>query len=175
MNQFFRRATPSVAAAGVTVGAWWQSSPDERKSGCLDDKESPKLIFLGSGSSTGCPKPLCSLLFQNQETKDPELLALQQKFESNCTTSRLAIQGDPRTNKDYRNNPSLLISHMETGKRQNVVIDVGKTFRETALRWMPHHNIRSLDAVILTHHHMVRTNWANYQLFIYSNPQCLMI
>lgn len=34
-----------------------------------------------------------------------------------------------------------------------MVIDVGKTFREGALRWMPHRNITSLDAVVLTHEH----------------------
>jgi phosphoribosyl 1,2-cyclic phosphodiesterase len=65
------------------------------------------------------------------------------------------MQGDPRENRDYRNNPSLLIQFRdEEGVVRNVAIDVGKTFRETALRWMPFHNIRSLDAVVLTHHHM---------------------
>lgn len=37
---------------------------------------------------------------------------------------------------------------------RNVVIDVGKTFRETTLRWFPMYHIQSLDAIVFTHHHM---------------------
>jgi phosphoribosyl 1,2-cyclic phosphodiesterase len=85
----------------------------------------------------------------------PDIKNLQEQFEPFCKVSRLAIQGDPRTNKDYRNNPSLLIQFQDdNNKTRNIVIDVGKTFRETALRWMPPHQVQSLDAVILTHHHM---------------------
>ncbi|KAI2510837.1 Metallo-beta-lactamase superfamily [Fragilaria crotonensis] len=128
-----------------------------------------KLLFLGSGSSTGCPKPLCSLLFPEQgvgtsdRSRNPDwtdtLRQDQLAYASACRTSRLAMQGDPRNNKNYRNNPSLLIQFVEpvnrdTSVRRNVVIDVGKTFRETAIRWMPRYAIQSLDAVLLTHHHM---------------------
>jgi phosphoribosyl 1,2-cyclic phosphodiesterase len=35
-----------------------------------------------------------------------------------------------------------------------VIIDVGKTFREGALRWFPERGITSLDAIVLTHAHM---------------------
>ena len=127
--------------------------------------------------------PLCSMLFPESTTAtnnevDPEILFRQKQFATACHTSRMALQGDPSTNKNYRNNPSLLIQYTvptaidDTTKsnpsnegnnnttahcgwrRRNVVIDVGKTFRETALRWMPRHNVRSLDAVLLTHHHM---------------------
>lgn len=165
-----------------------------------------KLLFLGSGSSTGCPKPLCSLLFPEQNvgavtttttnsgsattgaTENPSQHCRDQSAHATaCRTSRLATRGDPRHNKDYRNNPSLLIQFVEppvhndvmvssSSQQQgvdgrggvgdsketlntpkivrNVVIDVGKTFRETAIRWMPSRGIHSLDAVILTHHHM---------------------
>ena len=34
------------------------------------------------------------------------------------------------------------------------MIDVGKTFTENALRWMPLYGLTSLDAVVLTHEHM---------------------
>lgn len=53
-------------------------------------------------------------------------------------------------NKNYRNNPSLLIQR----SGQNIVIDVGKTFREGALRWFPQYNVASIDAIVLTHPHM---------------------
>jgi phosphoribosyl 1,2-cyclic phosphodiesterase len=81
---------------------------------------------------------------------------------SYCQVSNLAIQRNPKDNHDYRNNPSLLISHCIQEKEddqtsttcQNIVIDVGKTFREGALRWFPENGISSLDAIVLTHHHM---------------------
>uniref|UniRef100_A0A7S1UYI7 Metallo-beta-lactamase domain-containing protein n=1 Tax=Grammatophora oceanica TaxID=210454 RepID=A0A7S1UYI7_9STRA len=127
---------------------------------CESNPRQSKLIFLGTGSSTGCPRPLCSLLFQDKRPQsneeDEELQTLQDQFQRYCRVSNIAIQGDPRKNKNYRNNPSLLIHHYEHGGpvAKNVIIDVGKTFRETALRWLPLHGVRSLDAVILTHHHM---------------------
>lgn len=66
------------------------------------------------------------------------------------------LVGDPKHNRNYRNNPSLLISHKENGSEdfKNVIIDVGKTFREAAVRWFPENGIATLDAIILTHHHM---------------------
>lgn len=111
-----------------------------------------KLIFLGTGSSTGCPRPLCPLLFApSDERPDVALAKLQKTLAPYCRTSNLAVEGgNPAKNKDYRNNPSFLIA-TETG---NVIIDVGKTFREGALRWLPRHQIRSIDAIVLTHQHM---------------------
>eukprot|EP00571_Detonula_confervacea_P014518 CAMPEP_0172307318 /NCGR_PEP_ID=MMETSP1058-20130122/8211_1 /TAXON_ID=83371 /ORGANISM="Detonula confervacea, Strain CCMP 353" /LENGTH=319 /DNA_ID=CAMNT_0013019463 /DNA_START=331 /DNA_END=1286 /DNA_ORIENTATION=+ len=87
----------------------------------------------------------------------------------------MATRGDPRFNKDYRGNPSLMIVHQnndtvgvglpDDGNAQNettqketspktVVIDVGKTFTESALRWMPTHGLTTIDAVVLSHEHM---------------------
>ena len=83
----------------------------------------------------------------------------------------MATKGDPRFNKDYRGNPSLLIVHQNNDivddvstngtveKQQSkfpktVVIDVGKTFTESALRWMPTKGLTAIDAVVLTHEHM---------------------
>jgi hypothetical protein len=151
MNTALRRFAPAVssAAAASALACFVASSPakcDEPLS-----KKRPKLVFLGTGSSTGCPKPLCALLFQEHAKSSPE----QQEFADICEVSNLAIKGDPKQNKDYRNNPSLLINHYEKGESKNIVIDVGKTFREGALRWMPVHDIDSLDAIVLTHHHMV--------------------
>jgi len=81
---------------------------------------------------------------------DMQNINLQAAF--NCSTSIRAIQGDnPRHNRDYRNNPSLLV---QTGDGRNIVIDVGKTFREGALRWFPVHGVTSVDAIVLTHEHM---------------------
>ncbi len=38
--------------------------------------------------------------------------------------------------------------------RKTVVIDVGKTFTENSLRWMPSHGLTTIDAVVLSHEHM---------------------
>jgi phosphoribosyl 1,2-cyclic phosphodiesterase len=167
------------------------------------DDDRPRLIFLGTGSSTGCPKPICTLTYaEAMRKKSPrELLSsslpltlpsssspssyshnkeasismsssidsssdlIAERLRSNqCHVSNRAIQGDPKNNKDYRNNPCLLIHHHTNSDNdesddpsagyRNIIIDVGKTFRETALRWLPHYGITSLDAIVLTHHHM---------------------
>ena len=36
---------------------------------------------------------------------------------------------------------------------KTILIDCGKTFREGAIRWFPHFDIRSVDFVVLTHGH----------------------
>ena len=72
-------------------------------------------------------------------------------MEPYCQVSNAAIIGDPRQNPNYRNNPSLLVA---PGNGKHVLIDAGKTFREGALRWFPSLGVTSLDAVLLTHHHM---------------------
>ena len=125
---------------------------------------SSKLIFLGTGSSTGCPRPLCPLLFAPSKDDDgsdappvdEELAHLRQTLAPYCRTSNLAVDGgDPTNNKNYRNNPSFLLHlSLPTTVTKNVIIDVGKTFREGALRWLPRHQIRSIDAIVLTHQHM---------------------
>ena len=73
-----------------------------------------------------------------------------------CHVSNLAAQGDPKYNKNYRNNPSLVLSFYDNKEQEqvNVIIDVGKTFREAALRWLPDAGVTQLDAIVLTHHHM---------------------
>ena len=143
------------------------------------------LLFLGTGSSTGCPKPSCALLFNANgnnvhSTSSKSLNNIDEYLETmkrNCKVSTMATKGNPRYNKDYRGNPSLLIIHQnndtveehseddmnvdeiqtnngKTSCTKTVVIDVGKTFTESALRWMPSHNLTSIDAVVLTHEHM---------------------
>jgi phosphoribosyl 1,2-cyclic phosphodiesterase len=85
------------------------------------------------------------MVFQSSDENSKKALA---RF---CQVSNTAILGDPRRNRNYRNNPSLLLS---LGNGKNVLIDAGKTFREGALRWFPANGVTSLDAIVLTHHHM---------------------
>ncbi len=106
--------------------------------------------------------------------------------------SKFASMGDPKTNKNYRNNPSLLISHVnndddeerggearsgndEKRELRNVIIDVGKTFREGAIRWMPHHGIFSIDGIVITHEHadamMGLDDLRGFQQGVYGHPK----
>ena len=103
---------------------------------------SSSITFLGTGSSTGCPRSSC--LYSNSSIPD-----------DHCRISKLAVSGDPLTNPNYRNNPSLLIHYSKEGKSSlNIVIDAGKTFRESLTRWLPSLQIPSVDAIVLTHEHM---------------------
>lgn len=156
MNCVFRRVVPAATAtAAVSLAFALNNNHKQTNVSCEEEAKRPKLIFLGTGSSTGCPKPLCTMLFQDNNKSASSLSESQQEFVGICRVSNLAIQGNPRDNKDYRNNPSLLIHYYtKEGDSKNIVIDVGKTFREGALRWFPTLGIQTLDAIVLTHHHM---------------------
>lgn len=114
--------------------------------GCPNDGRS-RLIFFGTGSSTGTPTPFC-LLDEHKEAP-------------RCRSTRLALSGEPHLCKNYRGNPSLLICYSvpspesKDGFREIYVqIDAGKTMREAWCRWFPRRSIASgLAAVILTHDH----------------------
>jgi phosphoribosyl 1,2-cyclic phosphodiesterase len=111
-------------------------------------KASPKssrILFLGSGSSIG--NPMAIYLMQNRSEISPH-------YHKNYEISQKAAFGDPRFNKNYRCNPSILIQyHHQTSEETNILIDAGKTFRESIIRWFPVNHVRSIDAVILTHGH----------------------
>jgi phosphoribosyl 1,2-cyclic phosphodiesterase len=187
-----RRAAPATAVAASSLAAYYYNNtqqqlihseceanptPSITKDVNIDDVvvDTPKLIFLGTGSSQGCPRPLCTMAIHESTLKKhltPEQQAFRKEFLERCQVSIAAIgeggRGDPRHNKNYRNNPSFLIHHYdnesesdddendsnESGSMKNIIIDVGKTFREGALRWFPQYQIASLDAIVLTHHHM---------------------
>lgn len=137
---------PSIAA---TSSCYWLYASSSSKSQC--DSPKSKLVFLGTGSSTGCPRPSCSLLFSEKAQDSPTLKESRAAMASYCHVSNAATRGNPKHNKNYRNNPSVLIMS-EDGT--NVIIDVGKTFREGAIRWLPEVAATHLDAIILTHQHM---------------------
>lgn len=89
----------------------------------------------------------------NLDTTDEPTQKWKAALRAECNVSNLAMEGDnPRHNKNYRNNPSLVIA-LRNGQH-HILIDAGKTFREGALRWFPTRGITSLDGIILTHHHM---------------------
>jgi len=88
-----------------------------------------EVFILGSGPSSAIPSIRCLL------------------NDKDCAVCHEAYANP--LSKNRRNNPSLLIRY----NGANVLIDCGKTFRESVLKVFPPHQVLSLDAVVLTHGH----------------------
>jgi phosphoribosyl 1,2-cyclic phosphodiesterase len=53
-----------------------------------------------------------------------------------------------------RRNTSLLIQrNLGNGKTNNIVIDAGKFFYDSAIEWFPKYEVESIDALVITHAH----------------------
>lgn len=102
-----------------------------------NEKDKSQIIFLGTGSSIGSPNPFH--LMKPIANKAAQQVSIK------------AAIGNPLNNKYYRCNPSILIKWNK--EKKNILIDMGKTFRESIIRWTPVYRIESIDAVILTHGH----------------------
>lgn len=86
-----------------------------------------KIVFLGTGTSSGVPLVSC-LLKNDCET---------------CNDTK------KKNSKNKRGNTSLVIKY----KKKNILIDVGKFFYQSAIEWFPCHNITSIDSILITHDH----------------------
>ena len=81
-----------------------------------DRTKSSRIFFLGTGSSIGTP----SLIHLMTDLPDEYHI-------KNHSVCRKASLGDPRDNKNYRCNPSIVIQHrLNTPDSQNIIIDTGK-------------------------------------------------
>lgn len=115
-----------------------------------------EVIFLGTGSSTGVPH--IHHLMQGDERNAHGAVhgsgGKQPMGQEEVLNSLRAAVGNPKCNCDYRNNVSIMVRvAVDGGEQKSVIIDVGKTFREGAVRWFPEHNVRKIDAIVLTHGH----------------------
>lgn len=90
-----------------------------------------EVVVLGCGPSSSVPSVRCLLT------------------RADCAVCRGA-QLDPAS-KNRRLNPSLLVRDLARNK--NVLVDCGKTFRETALRLFPPLGVSTVHGVVLTHCH----------------------
>lgn len=100
--------------------------------------KSMRLIFLGSGSSMGNPWAQCIL--------DPAW-----KNSLHCKNSHLAMLDRPDRCRNYRCNSSLIVQvPVEGDKCGHILIDCGKHFRESIVRWGPRYGVTAIDAILLT-------------------------
>ncbi|XP_051135691.1 putative hydrolase C777.06c [Andrographis paniculata] len=92
-----------------------------------------ELIFIGSGTSEGIPRVSC--------LTDPI---------KKCSVCFRATEPGSR---NRRRNTSLLLRVPRPSGICNILIDAGKFFYHSALRWFPAYGIRTVDAVLITHSH----------------------
>ncbi|XP_038905384.1 putative hydrolase C777.06c isoform X2 [Benincasa hispida] len=92
-----------------------------------------EIIFIGTGTSEGIPRVSC--------LTDPV---------KKCP---VCIKAAEPGNKNRRLNTSILVRYAGPSGSRNILIDVGKFFYHSALRWFPAFGVRTIDAVIITHSH----------------------
>lgn len=103
------------------------------QAGSLASIEQPEIIFVGTGTSEGIPRVSC--------LTDPM---------KTCPVCTKALEPG---SKNRRLNTGLLIRYPRHSGTCNILIDVGKFFYHSALKWFPTYGIRTIDAVLITHSH----------------------
>ncbi len=89
------------------------------------------LIFLGTGVSTGLPQIGCVL----------------PSAKERCAVCHDGLENENSPNR--RCNVSALLRL----NNRNILIDCGKTMRESSLRYFPKFGVGGIDAIVLTHGH----------------------
>ncbi|CAA0821142.1 Metallo-hydrolase/oxidoreductase superfamily protein [Striga hermonthica] len=113
-----------------TLQASLHSSSVSVSNGAIDQSE---IIFIGTGTSEGIPRVSC-LTNPNK-------------------TCPVCIKATEPGNKNRRLNTSILVRFQRPSGMCNILIDAGKFFYHSALKWFPAYGIRTIDAVIITHSH----------------------
>ena len=132
--------------------------------------DSLQCFFMGTGTSTGLPLAPCLTLssdlppdvsdIKTNGKRKSKTSPLRGQYDRDgpwpknvsCGSCRAAVDKDvPEGYKNKRGNTSMVIRKKVGGKWFNIVLDVGKTFRENANRYFPVWGVQTIDAVILTH------------------------
>ncbi|OCF45086.1 hypothetical protein I317_01138 [Kwoniella heveanensis CBS 569] len=144
----------------------------------MPTNDSPlQLLFLGTGTSTGLPLTPCLTqsnpypesfsdmvpLLRASELSTSPLAHIKGSWNPDgewpsnipCPCCRSAVDPDvPEGWKNKRGNTSVLVRRKDKeGVYKNILVDVGKTFREQAGRFFPKWGVQTIDAVLLTHGH----------------------
>lgn len=102
------------------------------------------LIVLGSGSSTGTPFLACLIGLL------PRTLRNQDRKHYHKTSCKVCLDAYNNPNsKNKRNNPAICINY----KNKTILIDFGKTIRDSMLKYFTKYNIKGIDSVLITHAH----------------------
>ncbi|KAI3948192.1 hypothetical protein MKX01_014791 [Papaver californicum] len=99
----------------------------------IHSKGESEIVFMGTGTSEGIPRVSC---LTNPEKK--------------CPVCSKAVEPGNRNN---RLNTSILVRYATTSGVRNILIDAGKFFYHSALKYFPAFGLRTIDAVIITHSH----------------------
>lgn len=124
----------------------------------VTDSSNPvECFFLGTGTSTGLPLTPCLTLTSDRPSTPSTSYHPKGEWPRNvrCGSCRSAVCSNtevPEGWKNRRGNTSMVVRKKVKGGRWfNVVLDVGKTFRENAARFFPVWGVQTIDAVVLTH------------------------
>ncbi|KAL7419605.1 hypothetical protein Q5752_005517 [Cryptotrichosporon argae] len=132
-----------------------------------------QVLFMGTGTSTGLPIACCLSNVPNLAGGVGDYVSAlsaayraaprRGQYDANagwprnvkCPLCRAAVDVDvPDGWKNRRGNPGLVLRKKNSnGQYRNVVVDVGKTFRDQSLRLFPRWGVQSIDAVLITHGH----------------------
>ncbi|VVA24057.1 PREDICTED: putative hydrolase C777 06c [Prunus dulcis] len=134
----FRSSPITAPANGFSpfrriFNAYLQSKSATTGAGSRSPSEPSEIIFIGTGTSEGIPRVSC----------------LTNPLKTCEVCSKAAEPG----NKNRRLNTSILVRYPRPSGSCNVLIDAGKFFYHSALKWFPSYGIRTIDAVIITHSH----------------------
>lgn len=119
----FRRTLQARLRSDYARGVSGEELPDDQS----------EIIFMGTGTSEGIPRLSC----------------LTNPLKKCEVCSKAAEPG----NVNRRLNTSILIRYSSSSGKRHILIDAGKFFYHSALRWFPAYGLRTIDAVVITHSH----------------------
>ncbi|RPD63258.1 hypothetical protein L227DRAFT_573086 [Lentinus tigrinus ALCF2SS1-6] len=106
-------------------------------SNAMHTDEPVELILLGTGTSSTLPHVDCL-------TRPPNV--------KQCRACTATLRPEGRKNK-RGNTSAVLRVRGRDGEPKTIVIDVGKSFMQSAVEWFPKYGLRRIDAVLITHGH----------------------